>query len=69
MGSMGSSMMSSIVMQDEGTSSDNIPHCFVHMAGLSSFHMSEYLALITVLENHGSGLFLFVITCCCGQAS
>lgn len=42
--------------------SDSLPRCFARMAGLSSFHnMSEYLAVVTVLENRGSGLFLFVI--------
>jgi hypothetical protein len=50
--------------------SDSVPLCFVRMAGLSSFrNTSESCAPATVLVHRGSGLFLLVITCCCGWTS
>jgi hypothetical protein len=48
--------------------SGSVPLCFVRMAGLSSFrNTSEYYEPATVLVDHDSGLFLFVITCCCSS--
>jgi hypothetical protein len=42
-----------------------VVHC-----GLSSFrNMSKHMALVLVLENHSSGMFLFVITGCRGRVS